>query len=396
MKHAHTCASAALRSAFLVNALVAGGTAHPQGPSQGDIQINEIYVNQHGLDTLEFIELRGPAGASLLDHMVLVVDGDGLNAGTLDRAFDLSSHSLSGAGFFVLGDSGVAGRDVDLGHHDGLENGSCTIYLVTTTMPSVVSGLVGRRIALGQGTTSIPSLCTIRDSVGLFDSSRRFGESTEPPVDSVFDGAPAIGPDGDHLPAGIFRCGVGPHGWSASFLDHDPDGTSSPDTPGADNTATCVPGTSACPGDGSGAPCPCSNPGTTGRGCANSVQAAGALLAATGAASIGDDSVALLGSGMPDSSALYFQGTSQSGGGLGVAFGDGLRCAAGSVIRLGTKTNSGGASQYPAGGDPSVSVRGLVSSPGTRTYQVWYRNAAAFCTPSTFNLSNGVLVTWET
>src|SRR5205085_2144000 len=29
-----------------------------------------------------------------------------------------------------------------------------------------------------------------------------------------------------------------------------------------------------------------------------------------------------------------------------------------------------------------------------RTYQCWYRNAAAFCTVETFNLSNGRQVTW--
>jgi hypothetical protein len=64
------------------------------------------------------------------------------------------------------------------------------------------------------------------------------------------------------------------------------------------------------------------------------------------------------------------------------------------VIRLGTKVNAAGASQYPAVGDPSVSVRGGVVAPGTRTYQIWYRNAADFCTSDTFNLSNGVQLTW--
>jgi hypothetical protein len=28
-------------------------------------------------------------------------------------------------------------------------------------------------------------------------------------------------------------------------------------------------------------------------------------------------------------------------------------------------------------------------------YQVWYRNAASFCTPSTFNLSNGIEIAWD-
>jgi len=76
-----------------------------------------------------------------------------------------------------------------------------------------------------------------------------------------------------------------------------------------------------------------------------------------------------------------------------VPLGDGLRCAGGSVMRLATKTNVGGASQYPAAGDPSVSVKGMVS-PGTRNYQAWFRNAAAFCNPETFNLTNGVSVVW--
>jgi hypothetical protein len=75
-------------------------------------------------------------------------------------------------------------------------------------------------------------------------------------------------------------------------------------------------------------------------------------------------------------------------------FGDGLRCAAGSVIRLGTKVNILGASQYPTGGDQSVSVRGACAAGDVRTYQIWYRNAASFCTASTFNLTNGWQQVW--
>ncbi len=154
-------------------------------------------------------------------------------------------------------------------------------------------------------------------------------------------------------------------------------------------------GTAFCFGDGSGTACPCANAGTAGNGCANSVNAAGANLAATGVASLTEDSVSLRGSGMPNSAALYFQGTTQGGAGLGTVFGDGLRCAAGSVVRLGTATNAAGGSAYPFGAFPSVSVKGLITAPGTRTYQVWYRNAAAFCTASTFNLSNGVSIVWH-
>jgi len=150
-----------------------------------------------------------------------------------------------------------------------------------------------------------------------------------------------------------------------------------------------------CFGDGSGAACPCGNASLPADevGCLSSL-GLGGMLRAVGNTSLSADSVALIGTQMPNSSALYFQGTNQLSGGLGSVFGDGLRCAGGTTTRLGTKTNVGGASQYPVGPDLPVSQRGLVLVPGTRTYQVWYRNAAAFCTVSTFNLSNGVEVTW--
>ncbi|MCY2958562.1 MAG: hypothetical protein NTY35_00190, partial [Planctomycetota bacterium] len=136
-----------------------------------------------------------------------------------------------------------------------------------------------------------------------------------------------------------------------------------------------------CFGNGTGTVCPCANPGAAGNGCANSVNAAGANLGTLGTPSISADTFVLSGSGMPNSSALYFQGTSQANAGAGTVFGDGLRCAAGSVIRLGTKTNA--------------AVKGANVAGNVRTYQCWYRNAAAFCTVDTFNLTNGVQATWQ-
>ena len=73
-----------------------------------------------------------------------------------------------------------------------------------------------------------------------------------------------------------------------------------------------------------------------------------------------------------------------------------VTCTSGVLIRLGTKSNSGGASRYPEGADQPVSVRGLIPIAGaTREYQSWYRNAAAYCTPSTYTLTNGVVVPWQ-
>jgi hypothetical protein len=159
-------------------------------------------------------------------------------------------------------------------------------------------------------------------------------------------------------------------------------------------TACAPTGVPFCFGDGTGTACPCGNTGAAGNGCASSINASGANLSTSGAASIASDTLVLNGTGMPNGSALYFQGTAQTGGGAGTAFGDGLRCAGGSVIRLGTKTNVGGSSSFPSGADPLIHVKGADTAGNVRDYQCWYRNAAAFCTPSTFNLTNGVEITW--
>jgi len=154
-------------------------------------------------------------------------------------------------------------------------------------------------------------------------------------------------------------------------------------------------GTAYCFGDGTGTGCPCANNSPVGAdaGCLNSLGNGGKLLG-QGLASISADTLQLIGTQLPNSSALYFQGTLQQNGGLGVTFGDGLRCAGGSITRLGTKVSAAGTSQYPVGADLSVSVRGGVVAAGTYNYQAWYRNAAAFCTASTFNLTNAVSIAW--
>jgi hypothetical protein len=155
-------------------------------------------------------------------------------------------------------------------------------------------------------------------------------------------------------------------------------------------------GTPYCFGDGTGTACPCGNTAPAGYqgGCVHSL-GFGARLTSFGTPSLVHDSLVLDGSEMPNSSCLYFQGTTQVAAGLGAVFGDGLRCAGGTIVRLARKTNSGGTSHYPEGPDLPVSVRGSVASGSVHTYQVWYRNAASFCSPSTFNLTNGLVVTWH-
>lgn len=148
-----------------------------------------------------------------------------------------------------------------------------------------------------------------------------------------------------------------------------------------------------CFGDGSYGDCPCSNLGSGGGGCANSLTGGG-VLTPTGFAFVSSDSFTLTTSNLPSSvPCLFFQGTSAST--PGTSFGDGLRCASGSILRLASKMASGGVATYPELGDEPISVRGNVPTGGAqRYYQCWYRNAAAFCTSATFNTTNGVSVRW--
>jgi hypothetical protein len=152
--------------------------------------------------------------------------------------------------------------------------------------------------------------------------------------------------------------------------------------------------TGYCAGDGSGSACPCGNAGFAGRGCASSGNPLGGYLLGVGGSSVALDTFHLFGQAMPASSpCLYFQGTSALAS--GVTFGDGLLCLGGTLTRLGVVFNdASGNSSFPASGTLS-SLGGPAAGGGSRAYQIWYRDSAPFCTASTFNLTNGVDVTWS-
>ena len=152
-------------------------------------------------------------------------------------------------------------------------------------------------------------------------------------------------------------------------------------------------GVGFCFGDGGGAPCPCANPGSTGYGCAHSASSTGALLLALGSSSVqADDLVLRVVQSVPGAPGLFFQGTNQLAGGLGVPFGDGLRCAGGTARRLQIRA---------AGADGSTETTvSLVAAgspqPGQQlAYQWWYRDPSGSPCGSAFNLSSGVQVTWQ-
>lgn len=153
------------------------------------------------------------------------------------------------------------------------------------------------------------------------------------------------------------------------------------------------PGFSYCSCDvGTG---PCANPGAAGHGCANSSSASGAKLVGSGSAVIGADSVILSATGLaPGQPGLYFQGNNAVGAGAGVFFGDGLRCAGNSVVRLGVAnsdaTGTSSTTAFPA----PISVKGNVGAGDLRYYQLWYRDPQGSPCGAQFNLTNGYSIQW--
>ena len=162
-------------------------------------------------------------------------------------------------------------------------------------------------------------------------------------------------------------------------------------------------GVVSCLGDGSGAACPCGNYGLPGHGCRNSRALRGAELGAVGAASLSFDTLGFhCGYEPPGTASLVLQGNQVI---APVVFGDGLRCAGGSLKRLFfANASAAGTLTAPPNAGPSVSQRsaalGDTLQPGDlRVYQVYYRDPdPSFCPPpqgSTFNVSNAVEIVWQ-
>ncbi len=156
-------------------------------------------------------------------------------------------------------------------------------------------------------------------------------------------------------------------------------------------TGTPPTGTRFCAGDGSGTACPCNNHGATGKGCQNST-GFGASLSATGSNSVSNDSVVFAISGaVPSQPGLLFQGANAINGGNGTAFGDGLRCAGGSLIRLQVAFPD---SQGEATSTIALAAAGGISAGQTMRYQFWYRDPSFSPCITGFNLTNGVEIVW--
>jgi hypothetical protein len=159
--------------------------------------------------------------------------------------------------------------------------------------------------------------------------------------------------------------------------------------------STCMPGVNGVIG------CPCANAGTFGAGCNNSSHTGGAMLSSLGVASVMADTLSFHTIGeKPTATSIVLQGTTNLSS--GALFGQGVRCAAGTLKRLYVKTASGGSITAPSAGDASVWSRSaalgdVIVAGQVRHYLVYYRDPIVLggCpASSTFNATQGLQVAW--
>jgi hypothetical protein len=221
------------------------------------VLLNEIEVNPPTAadDPWEYIEIRGPEGASLAGYQVFVVDGDGGGEGFADQVVDLGT--ACNGDTCTLGSNGLAIVKAPSGGHTtppattvigdpqlgvfggGIENGTLSVLLVAGPAPLTEGNDYDTN---DDGTLELPPADTIVDAVAWTDGDA--GDLVYGGVSLVGGGSP---PDaatrfaGDDTPLAASAWYHGDLSGNASTTSYDP-GAVSADfpsggrlTPGAAN-----------------------------------------------------------------------------------------------------------------------------------------------------------------
>jgi endonuclease I len=127
----------------LLAAATAAGLLVPVVDAQ-DLVLNEVFPNAG--DAACYVELAGAPGTSLLDHYLVVVDGDAAEHAQLDQVVPLAG-VVPADGHFLVGTPHFAGVDQDLASTAAVlpatfERGGWTLALVHVPSPGTARGLV--------------------------------------------------------------------------------------------------------------------------------------------------------------------------------------------------------------------------------------------------------------
>ncbi|HLU39814.1 MAG TPA: hypothetical protein VK081_10530 [Planctomycetota bacterium] len=134
-----------MRTSALFAAFLSFGAVLP-----AQFTISEVLIDGPGSDDgLEFIEIRGPASTPLTNYYVLIIDGDGSNAGDIDHVIPLGSVSTGANGLLLIRDTTAvlqpppdpATTVLVYNPTPDIENGTSTFVLGFGNPPSVGADL---------------------------------------------------------------------------------------------------------------------------------------------------------------------------------------------------------------------------------------------------------------
>lgn len=139
--------------------------------------LSEIHINPPGTDQgQEFIEIRGSANFDLSGYYVIIIEGDGTGAGTVDQVLSLSGRSTGANGLFLWRDTATvlnpAPEAATVVYVEDfvpdIENGSNTYVLGFGTPPTLATDYD----ATDSGTLDPAAFAnfTIVDAVGLIEN----------------------------------------------------------------------------------------------------------------------------------------------------------------------------------------------------------------------------------
>lgn len=156
---------------FGISSFLLGALCCP--PARGALIINEVFVNPPGADNgFEYFEIRETTNGvqGLTGFHLVIIEGDGAGAGTLDVALNLAGFSTGANGLFLWRDAATvllpapeASTNVNVADFTpDLENGSSTFFLV-----SGFTGAVGADLDTNNdGVLDTTPWASVVDSIG--------------------------------------------------------------------------------------------------------------------------------------------------------------------------------------------------------------------------------------
>ena len=193
----------------------------------GGVTLNEIRTSMPGADDDEFFELAGAPGTSLDGLTYLVIGDTGDDSGIIEAVIDLTGQSIPASGLFVAAEGTFSIGVADFTTTLNFENSDQVTHLLVEGF----SGMDGDDLDTDDdGTLDVEPWGDVLDAVGFIVTTE-----VPPPAGinwayGAFLGFEDVGPDGEFVPGGVYRCT--PDGtWIVAIFAIDDD------TPGDPNQA---------------------------------------------------------------------------------------------------------------------------------------------------------------